>query len=186
MSLDATALSVQPEDVEKPASARHGISVFLCANCARTELAATSFRCCLPSQADLAWPWPVKQVLVPCAGRLQPAHVLKAFESGAAAVCMIACNEDDCDYVEGSRRCARRADFLRSLLEEIGLGGERLMLFHLSGTAGSLETQMTAIRDEAIGILRALPPNPLHKTPVAGTDDGVHEEVELSDDYNEQ
>ena len=48
---------------------------------------------------------------------------------------MVACQEDDCHYLEGSKRCARRADFIRSILEEIGLDGERLMLFHLPGTA---------------------------------------------------
>jgi hypothetical protein len=116
---------------------------------------------------------------------------------------MVACQEDDCHYLEGSKRCARRADFIRTILEEIGLDGGRLMLFHLPGTAAqdmalasgknveapaaaALDAQAAAIRDEVIGMLRGLAPNPLYKTPVAETDDGVHEEVELSDDYNDQ
>ena len=50
-------------------------------------------------------------------------------------VCTVACQEDNCHYLEGSQRCARRVDYLRSILDEIGLGGRRLMLFHLPGTA---------------------------------------------------
>jgi coenzyme F420-reducing hydrogenase delta subunit len=135
----------------------------------------------------------VRQTLVSCTGRLQPEHVLKAFESGSAAVCMVACQEDDCHYLEGSKRCARRAAFLRSILDQIGLGGERLMLFHLPGTAAedmalasgrAVETlaaadrdaQAVAIREQVIKTLRALPSNPLHN----------HQEVEFSNDDNEK
>ena len=70
-----------------------------------------------------------------CTGRLQPEHVLKAFESGARLVCVIACDEGNCHHLEGSRRCARRVEYLRGILDEVGLGRERLLLCHLPGTA---------------------------------------------------
>jgi len=133
--------------------------------------------------------------LVSCTGRLQPEHVLKAFESGSEAVCLVACADDNCHHLEGSKRCARRAVFLRAILDEIGLGGERLLLFHLPGTAAedmalssgkAVETQAAAdryrqaaaIRDQVIRALRDLPPNPLNRAPVAGADDDSHQEVE--------
>ena len=50
-------------------------------------------------------------------------------------VCAVGCQEDNCHYLEGSKRCARRLDHVRSILQEIGLGSERLMLFTLPGTA---------------------------------------------------
>ena len=125
-------------------TATAAVTVFLCANCAgRTR----------PEIPDFGWPWPVKQVLLPCTGRLQPEHVLKAFEAGAELVCAVACEEDNCHYLEGSKRCARRVDYLRSILREIGLGGERLMLFHLPGTA--------AVREQVMRALEDLPPQPL-------------------------
>ena len=94
---------------------------------------------------------------------------------------MVACEEDNCHYLEGSQRCARRAAFIRSILEEIGLGGARLMLFHLPGTAAedmalasgrtveapavaALDAQVAAIRDQVVETLRALPSNPLHQS----------------------
>ena len=51
---------------------------------------------------QFSWPFPVREVLVPCTGRLQPEHLLKAFESGSDLVCAIACAEDNCHYAEGS------------------------------------------------------------------------------------
>jgi F420-non-reducing hydrogenase iron-sulfur subunit len=135
--------------------------------------------------------------LVSCTGRLQPEHVLKAFESGSEAVCMVACEQDDCHYLEGSKRCARRAALLRSILDEIGLGGERLMFFHLPGTAAEdmalasgrtvealgatvLDAQVAAIRDRVVETLRSLPSNPLRKHR------DFHQEVEFSNDDNEK
>ena len=116
---------------------------------------------------------------------------------------MVACQEDDCHYLEGSKRCARRAAFIRSILQEIGLGGERLMLFHLPGTAAedmalgsgrsvqaldaaALDPQVAAIRDQVIKTLWALPPSPLRTVPVPEADEDFHQEVELSDDDNEE
>ena len=101
------------------------VTVFLCAKCARPALAPTSAGRPRPATPDFGWPWPVQQVLLPCTGRLQPEHVLKAFESGADLVCAVACQEDNCHYLEGSQRCARRVDYLRSILQAVGLSGER-------------------------------------------------------------
>ena len=203
MNPDAATISVHPPDAENQASPRRAITVFLCANCARPARAATSAGYPRPDVPDFGWPFPVRQTLVSCTGRLQPEHVLKAFESGSDAVCMVACQEDDCHYVEGSKRCARRAAYLRSILDEIGLGGQRLLLFHLPGTAaedmalgsgravealapGVLDAQTAAIRGQVIESLRALPPNPLRPAPMAGANENVHQEVEVGDDDNEE
>jgi hypothetical protein len=61
--------------------------------------------------------------------------VLKAFESGTSIVSVIACEEGNCCFVEGSTRCSRRLEYVRSILREIGLGDQRLLLFHLPGSA---------------------------------------------------
>lgn len=201
MNTDAVPLSVQPPGAPVQAQPRPTITVFLCANCARPARAATSAGHPRPVIPDFSWPWPVRQTLVSCTGRLQPEHVLKAFESGSEAVCMVACEEDNCHHVEGSRRCARRADFLRGLLAETGLGGERLLLFHLPGTAaedmamgagrpakefshGAVGARVAAIRDEVLAVLRALRPNPLSQAPGVGADGNSSEEVEFSNDNN--
>jgi coenzyme F420-reducing hydrogenase delta subunit len=149
------------------------------------------------------WPFSVREVIVPCTGRLQPEHVLKAFDSGASLVCAVACQEDNCHYIEGSQRCARRVDYLRSILDEIGLGANRLMLFHLPGTASEdmalamgwlaparspedLEARLAAIRDRVMQALKSLPPNPLHEPPVEEAEIELYQEVDTTDDNAEE
>jgi hypothetical protein len=99
-------------------------------------------------------------------------------------VSVVACHEDNCHYIEGSKRCARRIDHIRSILKEIGLGEKRLLLSQLPGSAcedlalaagkpvpasssGSLDAQIAALRDQAVQVLRDLPPNPLLQFPPA-------------------
>jgi predicted neutral ceramidase superfamily lipid hydrolase len=141
----------------------------------------------------------VREVLVPCTGRLQPEHVLKAFESGANMVCAIACAEDNCHYLEGSKRCARRVDHIRFVLQEVGLGEERLMLFHLPGTAvedmelaagglagaragESSDVLAASIREEVMRALDRLPANPMHQARTAEATWDSCQEPDICDD----
>ena len=71
-------------------------------------------------------------IRVPCSGKLQPEHLLKAFEAGADLVVVLACGNGDCRYLEGRSRIERRVEYVRGLLDEIGLGGERLLLLDRS------------------------------------------------------
>lgn len=186
----------------RSAGARVAVTAFICANCARPSHTPDSAGRSRPTLPRFNWPFPVEEVLVPCTGRLQPEHVLKAFELGTDLVCAVACQEDNCHHLEGSMRCARRVDYLRTVLDEVGLGGGRLMLFHLPGTAaqdtalgaGNREPvcaveledpQVAAIRDAVLRALDGLVPNPLYTAPVAETAEDAYQEVDTSDDDNE-
>lgn len=107
------------------AFASPNVTVFRCVNCSAGHL----------SQPEPEWPIPVHEIALPCSGRLQPEHLLKAFEAGADAVCVITCGRNDCHYLEGSLRSERRVEYVRELLDEIGLGRQRLLLFHLAAPA---------------------------------------------------
>jgi F420-non-reducing hydrogenase iron-sulfur subunit len=154
------------------------VTVFVCANCARPGKELSSAGRARPDVPDFGWPGKFTQVVIPCTGRLQPEHVLRAFESGSSMVLVVACREDNCHYTEGSRRCTRRVDYVRSILKEIGLGEERLQLSYLPGSAKddlalaahkpvhvngseSVNAQIAAIREQAIQSLQSFPPNPL-------------------------
>jgi uncharacterized small protein (DUF1192 family) len=139
--------------------------------------------------------------MVPCTGRLQPEHLLKAFEAGADLVCIIACDEGNCHHLDGSRRAKLRVEFADRMLQEIGLGGGRIMLFHLPGSAredmalgaadGSpagqllsqqeLDRRIRQIREEVIARLKTLAPNPLRSAATSEAADGPYE-VEETDD----
>jgi hypothetical protein len=142
-----------------------------------------------------------EEVLLPCTGRLQPEHVLKAFESGARLVSVVACREDNCHHLEGSLRCSRRVDYVRGILDEVGLGRERLMLFHLPGTAAedmartagrsqpvfSPETtavEVAAIREAVLLALETLTPTPLD-IPVTEAAQDPYQQVDANYDDNE-
>ena len=111
------------------------VVAFICENCGRPGAPPSSGLCRRPSLPDFAWPLPIRQVLVPCAGRLQPEHFLKALEDGADAIGVICCEEGNCHHLEGNRRCQRRLEYVGGLIEAAGLSRDRLMLFHLPGSA---------------------------------------------------
>ena len=152
--------SADPHEPGVLASAN--ITVFRCANCSRpaTEPVSTAGRPL--SQPEPEWPLPVHEITLPCTGKLQPEHLLKAFEAGADAVCVITCAQDDCHYLEGSQRTERRVEYVRELLDEIGLGADRLTVFHLAASE-ELGPRLAAIRETIMAGLGALPPNPLRR-----------------------
>ena len=180
------------------------IAVFVCANCARPGKELTSAARTRPVVPDFDLPGHVHQVIIPCAGRLQPEHVLKAVESGSQVVSVIACEEDNCHFAEGSRRCTIRVEYIRSLLNEIGLGEGRLLLSYLPGSAvedlniaagkpnptnqtNALRVSVQAIREQVIEALRTCPPNPLLELypDVSDEDFAVAEMVSSEGESNE-
>ena len=189
-------------DVRQPvgsAGRAKTVTGFLCANCSRPGKAPDSGGLPRPTLPRFDWPLPVREVLVPCTGRLQPEHVLKAVESGTDLVFVVSCDEGNCQYLEGSERWARRADYLQALLDEIGLGGDRLLHFHLSGTAAQdcalgagrqapvcepADMRIAAIRDEVLQAVERVTLNPLSAEPL---DEATVEpyQQDISDDDNE-
>lgn len=195
----STAVELGQHNGSSPAAA--AVTAFLCASCARPGQAPDSAGRSRPVVPRFDWPLPVREVLVPCTGRLQPEHVLKAFETGADLVITVSCEEDNCLYLEGSQRWARRVDYVRDILDQIGLGGGRLLHFHLPGSAtqdmalgagtqapttstDDLDARIAAIRDSVLQSLDGLTPNPL--TPfLCEAAEEPYQELDVSDDANE-
>lgn len=156
------------------------IAVFECVNATRVGQAPTSSSRRRPGPSLFQWPIPSLLVRLPCAGRLQPEHLLKAFEDGYDAVCVLACAADNCHCLEGSKRGQLRINYVRGLLDEMGLGGNRLLFFNLPGSARedmalglpqsaaalpdqALAAQAQAIVAEAMSAIALLPPSPFRK-----------------------
>jgi len=136
--------------------------------------AVVAFRCA-GSSTQRGWPeavredesLPVHEIPVPCSGRLQPEHFLKAFEAGADLVLVLTCCNGGCRYLEGHRRVRQRIDYVRGLLNEVGLGGERLLLLESRAGAngGTDATQQSDVIHEALAAaLVGLVPSPLGST----------------------
>jgi F420-non-reducing hydrogenase iron-sulfur subunit len=75
---------------------------------------------------------------LPCSGRLDPLHLMRALESGADRVYVVTCPEGACRFREGNFRARKRLAYAQGLIQEIGLDPERLELIHL--TAGTVTT----------------------------------------------
>ncbi len=91
--------------------------------------------CVSADQATAAggkYPEGVVLFAVPCTGRVDSLHILKAFEEGFDGVLVLGCFEDSCSFVTGNLRARRRVEYTRKLMAEIGLEPERLEMKHLS------------------------------------------------------
>lgn len=119
---------------------------------------------CTYTAADMAgsqrlqYPSTVRIVKYVCTGRISIAHILKAFENGADAVFVGGCEVGSCHFVEGNLRASERVAYTKKLLEEIGLDGNRLEMFHIGasdpyGFVGAVK--------EMTGRVLNLGPNPL-------------------------
>jgi len=129
---------VVPSDNHEPR-----IVGFLCNWCAYqgADLAGTSRMAYTPN---------VRIVRVMCTGRIDPTFVLKAFSSGADGVIIAGCHPGDCHYSEGNYKTTRRIAFLRKLLAQMGIDGERFRLEWVSAGEGAKWAQIADEMSAAI------------------------------------
>jgi F420-non-reducing hydrogenase iron-sulfur subunit len=78
----------------------------------------------------------VRVIRVMCSGRVDPQFVLDAFAKGADGVLIGGCHPGDCHYIEGNYKALRRVEFLRRVLDDLGIEPERLRLEWISASEG--------------------------------------------------
>jgi F420-non-reducing hydrogenase iron-sulfur subunit len=108
----------------------------------------------------LAYPTNIKIIKVPCTGRVDVLTVLKAFENGADGVVFFGCLEGSCHFVAGNLRAKKRLEYARELLNESGIGSERVAMFNTSAAMG---VQFAQHANEFVERIRSLGPNPATK-----------------------
>lgn len=109
---------------------------------------------------NIQYPANVKFVRLPCSGKTDVRYILEAFEQGADGVYVIACPIGNCHHVRGNERGLARVKRAKKILDEIGLGGERLDIFFVSGSQAQAFAQAARTMSERV---RQLGPNPLRK-----------------------
>jgi coenzyme F420-reducing hydrogenase delta subunit len=62
---------------------------------------------------------------LPCSGRIESLHLMRALEAGADKVYLITCPDGACRYREGNIRAKKRVAFAQGLIGEIGMDPER-------------------------------------------------------------
>lgn len=130
------------------------------------ELTAFSCIYCGSMAADtagalrLSYPANVKLIRFPCTGKVDIEYILKAFEEGADGVYVVACPIGNCHHVHGNVRATKRLAYARQLLEKIGLEGDRLGIFYMSGSQAHAFASAAKQMTERV---RRLGPSPLRK-----------------------
>lgn len=133
------------------------------------EIVAFACHYCAYAAADLAgvmrlsYPANVKIIKLPCTGRLDPLYVLQAFERGADGVFVAGCLEGNCHYINGNIQAKKRIRFLKRVLDEVGLGGDRVEMYNMSSAEGPRFAQVATEMTERV---RRLGPNPVRRKPV--------------------
>ncbi|HSW01093.1 MAG TPA: hydrogenase iron-sulfur subunit [Sedimentisphaerales bacterium] len=79
----------------------------------------------------------LKMLGLPCSGKITIPYLVKAFESGADGVVLCGCLPQDCRNLEGALRASKRAQAVEALMEEVGLGKNRVL--SVAKRQGSIE-----------------------------------------------
>lgn len=119
---------------------------------------------CAYAAADLAgskrmqYPSNVRIVHTPCTGKIEMEHIMAAFEKGIDGILVAGCLEGGCHFIEGNLRARKRTDHIREMLDQIGVGSQRLKMVNLS--AAMAPTFVQSVK-EIVETVRSLGPNPL-------------------------
>lgn len=70
----------------------------------------------------------IKMIRIPCAGRINKALLLKAFEMGADGVVLVGCEPGSCHHGTGTYTSQNNEEETREILDLLGLGPDRLRL----------------------------------------------------------
>lgn len=137
------------------------------------KLLAYCCQWCSYAAADLAgsmrlqYPPNVRIIQVPCTGRVDLLYLLRAIEDGADGVFLSGCLLDDCHYVNGNYKAAKRVQKVKGMLEALGIDPGRVEMYFNSSAMGPQFAQTCRDFTERIRKLGPLYPQP-QKVAAAG------------------
>jgi F420-non-reducing hydrogenase iron-sulfur subunit len=121
---------------------------------------------CAYAAADLAgsmrlqYPSNIRMVKLPCTGKLEVIHLLRAIEAGADGVYAAGCMEGECHYLKGNLWARKRVDHVKGLLAEVGLEPERVEMYNMSSAMGA---RFAEVATEFTERIKALGPSPVKR-----------------------
>ena len=127
------------------------IVAFCCHYCAYTAAD-------MAGSQRLVYPSNVKIIRVPCSGKVDSLHIMKAFEKGADGVYVAGCLDGDCHFKNGNDKATRKVAHMQDYLKEIGIEPERLEMVKISAGMGERFAQVATEMTEKI---RNMGPSPI-------------------------
>jgi coenzyme F420-reducing hydrogenase delta subunit len=128
------------------------------------EILAFCCKYCAYAAADLAgsmrlsYPANIKVIQVPCTGRVDILHIMKAIEDGADGVYLAGCLEGECHFLQGNLRARKRVEQVKKFLAGVGTNPERVAMYNLSSAMGP---RFAEIASEMTEKIRKIGPNPI-------------------------
>ncbi|KIX15879.1 hydrogenase iron-sulfur subunit [Dethiosulfatarculus sandiegensis] len=130
------------------------------------EPIVVAFAChyCAYTAADMAgtmrleYPANVNIIKVPCTGKVDTIHIMRALQKGADGVLVAGCLVGDCHFKNGNVQANNRVTYVQELLKDIGIESERVEMVHMSAGQGR---QFAEIATEFTEKIRQLGPNPI-------------------------
>jgi F420-non-reducing hydrogenase iron-sulfur subunit len=125
---------------------------------------------CAYAAADLAgsmrlqYPTNIRMIKLPCTGKLEVIHLLKAIEAGADGVYAAGCLEGECHYLKGNLWARKRVNHVKELLTEVGIEPERVEMFNMSSAMGA---KFAEVATEFTQRIKELGPNPVKRDGVS-------------------
>ncbi len=95
------------------------IVAFCCHYCAYTAAD-------MAGSMSLCYPPNVKIVRVPCSGKVDAIHIMRALQKGADGVYVAGCLKGDCHFKDGNIRAEKRIGYVKKILNEVGIEEERV------------------------------------------------------------
>jgi coenzyme F420-reducing hydrogenase delta subunit len=114
----------------------------------------------LAGSMRLSYPTNIKILKIPCTGKVDILYLLRAFEDGADGVIVAGCEEGTCHFINGNIKAKKKVKYTKKILDEIGLGGERLEMYNLSAAMGQRFADLAKEMTERI---KKLGPSPVNK-----------------------
>ena len=121
---------------------------------------------CAYAAADLAgsmrlqYPSNIRMIKLPCTGKLEVIHLLRAIEAGADGVYAAGCLEGECHYLKGNLWARKRINYVKTLLAELGMEPERVEMYNMSSAMGA---KFAEVATEFTNRIKELGPNPVKR-----------------------
>ncbi len=108
--------------------------------------------------AEGALGFSVREAMMPCSAKVEVSYILRLLESGADGVQVVACPDGDCHSLVGSVKVQKRVDYVRSLIEQIGIGMERVGVSRAEKLSAADLLRLVGGRAKEV---KSLGPNPM-------------------------
>ena len=108
--------------------------------------------------SKMQYPASIRIVRIPCTGKFDITYALRAFQKGADGVMVVGCKPHECAFETGNFRAEERVKLTKEILDELGIGGDRIEMFFMSAAEATKFVEASNIMFEKIN---KLGPNPL-------------------------